>query len=181
MNNDYVMCPACGACHFDSNLIICPSCGAELHPVGSGAQHGKKYNIITAYISMFRRFSDFRGRSRRSEYWYAYLANLIIVFCMVGALLAIDYFAVANVGPDGEFAKGYVNAFNIVNGIFTLYSLVIFIPQLALITRRLHDVGKSSLYLLLMLVMPIGTFILMAIMALDGVRGANRYGEDPKM
>ena len=31
----------------------------------------KNYNFITAYKSMFLKYSEFSGRSRRSEYWKA--------------------------------------------------------------------------------------------------------------
>lgn len=177
MDNHNISCPACGACYDNQNLIVCPSCGADLHPYIVGAP--QKYNIFTAYISMFKRFSDFKGRSRRSEFWYAYLANFIIIFVMVGLLMIIDYLAVRDSGGSGEFAHKYVNAFNIVYFIFNVYAFVTLVPQIALIIRRLHDTGRSALYALFMLLAPVGSAVLMVFLAFKGTSGYNKYGPDP--
>lgn len=68
-----------------------------------------------------------------------------------------------------------------VYGIFSLfYSLVVFIPGLAVAVRRLHDIGKSG-WLLLAAFIPVGGIIWLVVkLCTEGDRGRNEYGEDPK-
>lgn len=74
------------------------------------------------YVEMFKRWSDFKGKSNVKEYWMPVLVNII-----VGAILA---------------ALGrMIGIFSIVD---YLYGLVIIIPFLALFVRRMHDIGKSG-------------------------------------
>ena len=55
----------------------------------------------------------------------------------------------------------------------SIYSLVVFIPSVAVSIRRTHDVNKSGWYTLI----PVYNIILVCT---DGTKGANQYGEDPK-
>ena len=71
-----------------------------------------------------------------------------------------------------------------------LYQLAIFIPSLALWVRRLHDIGKSGKFLLLILVFFIPLVNILACIVLpilflvwactDSQIGENKYGADPK-
>jgi uncharacterized membrane protein YhaH (DUF805 family) len=45
--------------------------------------------------------------------------------------------------------------------------------------RRLHDSDKSGWWLLLTLI-PVGGLVLFIFYLLDGTRGPNRHGADPK-
>lgn len=78
--------------------------------------------------------------------------------------------------------------------IYSLYSLAILIPGLAVGVRRLHDVGKSGWFLLipyggiLLQIIPlIGTLAslglniwFIVLMCKDSQVGENKYGADPK-
>ncbi len=61
-----------------------------------------------------------------------------------------------------------------------LISLALFIPLLAAMVRRLHDVGKSGKNLLWYLACVIGGLIPVIMCIGDGQKGPNQYGEDPK-
>ena len=98
-----------------------------------------------------KRYADFNGRSRRSEYWFFYLFFMIIL--VVLNLLTV-----------------YVSALSIVSVIAYLGLLL---PLIAAGVRRMHDVGKSGWYLLI----PIYSLILLFT---AGVEGSNEYGPDPK-
>jgi len=65
-------------------------------------------------------------------------------------------------------------------GLLSLWSLVIFIPTLAVTIRRLHDQDKSGWMYLLVFVPIVGAIIVLVFMFLEGTRGPNRFGEDPK-
>lgn len=59
-----------------------------------------------------------------------------------------------------------------------LYTLLIFIPGLAVAVRRLHDTGRSAWWLLLLLV-PLGFVAVLVFLATDSDPGTNVYGENP--
>ncbi|MBR2404444.1 MAG: DUF805 domain-containing protein [Clostridia bacterium] len=175
--NESKRCPSCGMAYDDDNLIVCLGCGAELHTLPTG--DNKKYNLISAYKAMFTKFFDFSSRSSRGEYWWAYLANAIVVLFFALALVGIDHLAAVNLTASGDVRQVYKTAFDIVNYASAVYGFVILIPQLALIVRRLHDTGRSAVMALLLFAAPIGSAILMILLAMKGNRGANRFGQEP--
>jgi uncharacterized membrane protein YhaH (DUF805 family) len=109
------------------------------------------------YINVLKKYAVFSGRSSRREYWMFFLVNLLISI-VIGIIQ----------GSLGSYGKGNINLLS------TLYSLAIFIPNIALGVRRMHDVGKSGWFLLI----PIYNFILTLT---SGTVGDNKYGPDPKL
>jgi len=69
-----------------------------------------------------KNYANFSGRARRAEYWM-FLLFQIIVFVVL-ALLA-------------RVASAFLY-------VYIVYALASLVPSLALIVRRLHDVGKSG-------------------------------------
>jgi uncharacterized membrane protein YhaH (DUF805 family) len=66
-----------------------------------------------------------------------------------------------------------------------LVALMIFaigsiIPGLAVTVRRFHDQDKSGWFILLNFIPYVGGFILLVMMCIEGTRGDNSYGHDPK-
>ncbi len=112
-------------------------------------------------------FANFSGRARRQEYWMFYLASCII--WLVFYLLLI-----ASAASGSGVLYGIVCFLNIV------VSLALLIPSLAVTCRRLHDTGKSGLWLLSILACGIGGIIIFVFSLLDSDRGDNKYGADPK-
>ena len=110
--------------------------------------------IIESYVDVWVNWKNFSGRTRRSAYWYAVLANMIIAFILgfVGGMLNLDII--------GE-----------------LYSLVFLIPSIALCVRRLHDTGHSGWWYLIVLT-GIGA-ILLLVWFLQDSQPDNQYGPSP--
>jgi uncharacterized membrane protein YhaH (DUF805 family) len=102
------------------------------------------------YLEVLKKYAEFNGRARRSEYWYFVLFNTIISFVL---------------GIIGGMANTTI--------LGTLYFLAILLPSIAVGVRRMHDVGKSGWYVLI----PIYNFILACT---EGDAGDNEYGPDPK-
>ena len=102
------------------------------------------------YLVVLKKYAEFNGRARRSEYWYFVLFNTII-----SVVLA---------------AIGYAANTSILRG---LYSLAVLLPSIAVGVRRMHDVGKSGWFVLV----PIYNLILACT---EGDSGENEYGPDPK-
>lgn len=61
-----------------------------------------------------------------------------------------------------------------------LYVAAFFIPNLAVQVRRFHDQDKSGWFVLLGFIPYLGGLIVLVFMCLEGTRGPNQYGDDPK-
>jgi uncharacterized membrane protein YhaH (DUF805 family) len=62
---------------------------------------------------------------------------------------------------------------------YVAYVLAMFIPSLAVVVRRLHDVGKGGGWFFIILVPFIGSLWLLVLMCTDSVAD-NRFGPNPK-
>jgi uncharacterized membrane protein YhaH (DUF805 family) len=156
-----------------------------------------------------KRFADFSGRSRRLEFWLWTLFHSIVTTVLVAVMMIMIFGAVGDLSrraAAGEF-DNYASldgaSFVTLNGekfavpsdvmmqailgsmaipclLLVLYSLAIFIPNLAVIVRRLHDQDKSGWWFFISFVPIIGGIWLLILYLTDGTPGPNRFGPDPK-
>ena len=125
----------------------------------------------------FQRYVDFQGRSRRSEYWWVALFNVIVFGVLFGLAIALG----------GNFETGEMNPLGMLFfGIGGLYGLAVIIPSIALYVRRLHDINQTGwIYLGLIVASMIPVIGLIASIAtiviacIPGTKGPNKYGPDP--
>jgi uncharacterized membrane protein YhaH (DUF805 family) len=110
------------------------------------------------YIQALRKYAEFNGRARHSEYWSFAIFNFLIIFFITFI----------------EFAEG---SYGILGA---LYALAVIIPGFAVTIRRLHDTGRSGWYILLALIPLIGGLILLIFMLQDNCEEVNEYGVYPK-
>lgn len=139
-----------------------------------------------AVKTCFKKYANFNGRARRSEFWWFYLA-LCIVNWVLGGLLwhfgSAKAALGANVFSDSATIEqnnlyGTINlVIMIIMGIWALATLL---PTLAAMARRLHDTGKSGHLLWLFLLCGIGGLIPLIMCIGEGTPGPNQYGESPK-
>lgn len=61
-----------------------------------------------------------------------------------------------------------------------LFILASIIPSISVAVRRLHDTDRSGWWSFITLIPLIGMIVHLVFMCLDGTRGSNRFGEDPK-
>ena len=111
----------------------------------------------TAVKTCFRKTFTFSGRATRAEYWWFTLFTWLI-----GILIIIL------LGNDAETAYG----------VLVFYLLIMFIPNLSLIFRRLHDVGLSGAWVLTLLLGGLGSIFLL-IVSLEPSDSDNEYGPKP--
>lgn len=78
-------------------------------------------DFVTAIKVYFANYANFRGRSTRAEYWWA----MLFVFLL-----------------------GLVVSFFESSILSTLFSLGLLLPNLAILVRRFHDIGKSGWWVL---------------------------------
>ena len=130
-----------------------------------------------------KRYSQFSGRSRRKEFWS------FVLLCIVVSIVA-------------NTIDGILGMSGLIGGFYApvalLAALALVIPQWAVGIRRLHDTDRSGWWMLLLLVPGVATLLIFAsglwmlsllnlvvlvllyFFVLDGTRGANQYGADPK-
>lgn len=110
------------------------------------------------YLQVLKKYAVFEGRARRKEYWMFILFNLI--FAMLASIIGIKL--------------------RISLIIFAIYILAIIIPTISVIVRRLHDIGKSGVWIFIRLIPIIGGIWMLILLCTEGQIGTNQYGEDPK-
>jgi uncharacterized membrane protein YhaH (DUF805 family) len=122
-----------------------------------------------AVKSFWSNYSQFKGRSRRSEYWFI---QLFLVLTNLAAA-AIDFALM-----DGDVDRFIANGGGGIVGL--IWFLATIVPALAVLIRRLHDTGKSGWWALIGLVPLIGGIVLLVFTLLDSEAVANKFGESPK-
>lgn len=115
------------------------------------------------YLKVLKQYADFSGRARRKEYWMFGLFNMIFA---IAAMILDNLVGLA--GPTGYGA------------LYAIYSLILFIPGLAVLVRRLHDVGKSGWMFFIVLIPLIGAIWIFVLLVSDSKSGENKYGANPK-
>lgn len=127
------------------------------------------------------KYGTFSGRAARSEFWWFYLFNILVVG--IPAMLgAIFFISAVSADPGAVESSGSLGGLGVLGVILYavagIAALALFIPNLAVGCRRLHDRGTSGWLLLLMLV-PCASIVLLVFYLLEGTRGENIYGPDP--
>jgi uncharacterized membrane protein YhaH (DUF805 family) len=105
----------------------------------------------------FRKYFDFSGRARGSEYWYFFLFSFILG--IVVTILDINLF--------GNNWEDY-------GPLYIITTLGLFIPSISAATRRLHDSGKSGWWQLLYFTI-IGIFLVLYWLIRKGDANKNSY------
>ena len=152
-----------------------------------------------------KRYAEFSGRSRRMEYWMFALFLFVMWIVLFGLFMVLAGSAIlsaAGGSPTGIFAAG--GTAMILGLLMLVVWLALLIPSLAVAVRRLHDTersgwwvggyiilavvsnvvrsstGSAGLGALLSIVTLVYAIALLVFMCLDGTRGPNKYGPDPK-
>lgn len=123
------------------------------------------------YLKVLREYANFKGRARRSEYWYFVLFYYIFSVVATGADVLVNMFF--KFDPSFTLASEF-------GIIFFLYFLAMIIPGLAVTVRRLHDTGRSGIFILLVFIPLIGGIWLLILLFTDSDFGENKYGLNPK-
>lgn len=110
------------------------------------------------WLACWNKYATFSGRARRKEYWMFVLFN----FLFAAGIQIVD----TALGATGALSA--------------LYSLAVFLPGLAVCVRRLHDIGKSGWWCLIVLVPIVGAVAMIVFACTDSQPGDNAYGPNPK-
>jgi uncharacterized membrane protein YhaH (DUF805 family) len=126
-------------------------------------------NFTAAIRSFWSRFADFKGRSRRSEYWYVQLFLVVTNMAVAGIDLAL---------MDGDVDRFIANGGGGIVGLIWIFATIV--PALAVLIRRLHDTGKTGWWALVGFIPLVGAIVLLVFTVTDSSPGENKYGTSPK-
>jgi uncharacterized membrane protein YhaH (DUF805 family) len=108
-------------------------------------------DIKTAVITCLTKYVDFDGRASRSEFWWFFLFQVIVILVLSIVLSVLG----------------------------TLVSLALLLPSLGAAVRRLHDIGKSGWWIFIGLIPLIGWLIAIYWATKPSQSESNNWGAPP--
>lgn len=153
-----MFCSRCGKENPNSNHF-CSSCGQPLPthdpdptpppipqyqaptPNPAYLQPVPAESAFSLYIGCFKKYAQFQGRARRSEFWY---------FCLFHYLVSLALMLPVIFGIIRSSARSIGNPIFII--LLVIYIVASIIPSLAVLSRRLHDTGRSGKWVILFVI-----------------------------
>jgi uncharacterized membrane protein YhaH (DUF805 family) len=120
--------------------------------------------LVQYYLACWQKCLDFRGRSRRAEFWYFVLCNIIVSLILQAIDRALGLY-------QDDKKTGVLQG---------IYDFAIILPSLAVGVRRLHDIGKSGWWYAINLVPCLGWIAFIIFAAQEGEPQSNAWGPNPK-
>ena len=124
----------------------------------------------------FKNYANFKGRASRSEFWWVALAEFlfysVLFSIMTGSMMA-------NIV---SFEMGDMSGLGATFFVETLITVALFgllVPNLALIVRRLHDIGKEWYWLFMVFIPAAGPIIMIVFYCTDS-DADNQWGYGPR-
>ncbi|ANN56137.1 hypothetical protein A9174_04700 [Mesorhizobium loti NZP2037] len=125
------------------------------------------YFLCTVSVNYF----NFRGRARRKEFWAFWLCFILVQLALVGFGILVNL-AINGFGINaGKSSIGFLPA-----GIFTL---AFGWSWIALVVRRLHDIGLSGWLVLICFIPAIGGVAVLVLGLVPSQVGENQWGPVP--
>lgn len=109
------------------------------------------------YTDVLKKYAVIEGRATRQEYWMFFLLNFIVSILISIVALLINF-----------------------RELSSLYSLVVFVPSMTVLIRRLHDTDRSGWWALLILIPIIGWITLFIFLVQKSNTALNSYGSNVK-
>lgn len=168
-----IACPVCAE-QIEASSVSCPYCHEPLAPKATLQSHRHvvvekeeklsknkevpKTSFFSHYFThvICKQYADFNGTVTRKQYWLYMLfySVILIAASCTDQLLGIDF-------QIYEESLGY-------GWLFTLVSLALLIPSLAITIRRLHDIGKKGRWILIVFTPIAGIFWLLFLLCKKG-------------
>ena len=114
-----------------------------------------KNNFNQYFIQVLKtQYFDYKGRSNLAQFWNYYLYSAVVGF-IIGLVLGLLHIQI----------------------LALIAGIALFIPGICIGIRRLHDLGLSGLWYLIVFIPFIGSLSLLLMFSLPGEKSANAYGE----
>ena len=117
-------------------------------------------SFTQATENYFAKWSDFGSRISRSEYWWGLVGSQLIMYLSFPIIIFWGFYTLTI-------------------AFFALF-LFIFISQMSLTARRLHDINMSGWWQLALPIPFLGLLLWLYWTLKQGDEGENRFGPDPQ-
>lgn len=125
--------------------------------------------FVRAVSRCLKNYVTFSGRARRQEYWY------FILFIFLGSIICGLIDTALFDTPHIETAPGSIEVEN--NGpVATAFGLATVVPAISAGWRRMHDTGRSGLYLLYPAIVVVGVGIFTGLVSGFAPLAAGDFG-----
>jgi len=131
---------------------------------------------MSYYLDALKKYATFTGRTSRKSFWWFTIISFIlgiilyIIDIKMGNVIGMSHTTIHE--GSQAFGRGVRPHIGVLSGI---YGLIIFIPSLSILIRRLHDISRSGWWILLGIIPFIGQLILFIFTLLRG-SDDNIYG-----
>lgn len=175
-----MFCSKCGN-KISDNVNFCSKCGNKVsiaYKIENEIVNNKdevknmqennnlSINPFNYYLLAYKKYAIFSGRSTRSEYWYFMLFTVLINVVLLGLYYYFDY----------QYEDAMSNLFI---GLYLCHLLIVFLPSLSLLVRRLHDANRSGWFYFISFIPLIGPIALIIALT-DKSSDGNKYGHKTK-
>lgn len=118
-------------------------------------------------IMPLRRYAQFSGRSRRTEFWSFFLANVVLWIVFIALVVGSIMRLASNGMSQPQIIQALLGS-GIWIAIFGLIYLALILPWIALFIRRLHDIDFSGHWIWIM----IGPWLASIVLTMGGAAAA---------
>ncbi len=122
-----------------------------------------------AIKSFWSNYANFKGRARRSEYWFIQLFLILTNLAVAVIDLAL---------MEGDIDRFIANGGGGIVGLVWIVATIV--PALAVLIRRLHDTSRSGWWVLIGLIPVAGAIVLLVFTVMDSTPEENAWGVSPK-
>ena len=113
--------------------------------------------MINAIKNFFKGYVDFSGRSTRPDYWWIWLANII---------LYIPYYIASSSAMLNPNSDAALVTLVVITIVYFILGLALFLPGLAVTVRRLRDAGFHWALIFVAFIPFAGFIALMVLLAM---------------
>ena len=156
--------------------------------------HDTARSLLRSLKRVFTRCDNFKGRSRRSEFWIFIAFNVLVctvLYAVLFASIGRDYIVISDAPTDEEYWHRLIHSclsdHLFVSLLIMGYLLLILLPLFSVTVRRLHDTNRSGMWILLGIVpfffaseigvSPYIGLLPLSIMLLLDSAPSNKYGK----
>jgi len=129
--------------------------------------------MLSLALRPFRRYAVFGGRASRREYWLFIAIQVLVSLVFMAAASYLAHHRPPIQHP------GVVLPENVMGGVWLGYLVLTALPYLSVTARRLHDIGQSGWWTLMLLVPVIGPAYVLLQVVQRGQASDNAYGPVP--
>ncbi|WP_417483094.1 DUF805 domain-containing protein [Maricaulis sp.] len=121
----------------------------------------------------FHKYLYFDGRARRKEFWSFITFGTLFTIAPPAIIMSLVYVLLVTAGRDYSAVAYFLFP-------FPLMALGLMPPALAVMVRRLHDIGLSGWSIFIGLIPVFGQLMLLGLMLVPSQPSFNKYGPVPK-